>query len=165
MDLTDKQWNVVSAILPEDPVRDDGRGRPWSDPRKVLNGVLWILRTGAPWQDLPGRYGNHKTVHRRFQAWVQSGALEEVLLALARDLKDRGGIDVSECFVDGTFAPAKKGGATSERPSGARARRSWQSPTAMVFLSPFAQKARARLKSDSSAKPSIPDSLPNRPND
>ncbi|PYJ00720.1 MAG: hypothetical protein DME25_19990 [Verrucomicrobia bacterium] len=64
MDLTDQQWKVVAAILPEDPVRDDGRGRPWSDRRKVLNGVLWILRTGAPWQDLPLRYGPYQTAHR-----------------------------------------------------------------------------------------------------
>jgi len=45
MDLTDEQWQVVATILPKDPVRDDGRGRPWSDRRKVLNGVLWVLRT------------------------------------------------------------------------------------------------------------------------
>ena len=57
MDLTEEQWNVVEPILPKDPVRADRRGRPWSDRRKVLNGVLWILRTGAPWEDLPPRYG------------------------------------------------------------------------------------------------------------
>jgi transposase len=55
MDLTDAQWKVVETILPEDPVRDDGRGRPWSDRGKVLNGVLRIMRTGAPWQDMPER--------------------------------------------------------------------------------------------------------------
>src|ERR1035441_5916591 len=65
MDITDEQWKVVEAILPEDPVRDDGRGRPWSDRRKVLSGVLWILRTGAPWQDMPARYGPYQTAHRR----------------------------------------------------------------------------------------------------
>ena len=61
MDLTDEQWNMVETILPEDPVRDDGRGRPWSDRRKVLSGVLWILRTGAPWPDLPPRHGPYQT--------------------------------------------------------------------------------------------------------
>lgn len=149
MDLTDKQWDIVAAVLPEDPVREDGRGRPWSDPRIVLNGILWILRTGAPWQDLPERYGNYRTVHRRFQSWVENKALESVLLALAQDLKDRGGIDVSECFVDGSFAPAKKGGDMLERPSEARGQRSWQLLTAMVFLSPYAQKVLARQKSNS----------------
>src|SRR6202042_3503088 len=51
MDLTDQQWKIVEPILPSDLVREDGRGRPWSDRRKVLEGVLWILRTGAPWKD------------------------------------------------------------------------------------------------------------------
>ena len=146
MDLTEDQWNVIRAILPEDPVRPDRRGRPWSDRRQVLDGVLWILRTGAPWQDLPDRYGAYQTAHRRFQNWVRSGVLERVLLAIAQDLKDRGGLDLRECFIDGTFVPAKKGGAAWGRPSGARAARSWQWPTAMVFLSPYAQRVLARLK-------------------
>ncbi len=146
MDLTNEQWEVVETILPADPVRPDGRGRPWSDPRKVLNGVLWILRTGAPWKDLPPRYGPYQTVHRRFQNWVDSGAIEKVLLALAQDLKNRGGLDLKECFVDGTFVPAKKGGAWSGKPSGARAPKSWALQTAMVFLSPCGQKVLRQLK-------------------
>src|SRR5580658_2272294 len=146
MDLTDGQWNIVSTILPEDPVRDNGRGRPWSDRRKNLNGVLWILRTGAPWQDLPPRYGPHQTVHRRFQNWVKSGVMEHLLITLATHLKEAGGLDLKECFVDGTFVPAKKGGDTLGKPSGARAPRSWALQTAMVFLSPCGQKALRRLK-------------------
>src|SRR5690606_26731639 len=146
MDLTDEQWQVIDSILPKDRVRDDGRGRPWSDRRKVMNGILWILRTGAPWKDLPTRYGAYQTVHRRFQAWVRTGALEAVLLAIAQDLKDRGGLDLNECFIDGSFVPAKKGGAASGKPSGARARNSWQLRTAMVFLSPYARKVLCQLK-------------------
>jgi transposase len=146
MDLTDEQWKMVATILPEDPIRDDGRGRPWSDRRKVLSGVLWILRTGAPWQDLPPRYGSYQTAHRRFQNWVRSGVMEELLLTLAQHLKDAGGLDLKECFVDGTFVPAKKGGDWWAKPSGARAPRSWALQTAMVFLSPCGQKALHRLK-------------------
>ena len=146
MDMTDEQWNTVGAILPEDPVRPDGRGRPWSDRRTVLNGVLWILRTGAPWQDLPPRYGPYQTVHRRFQNWVRSGALERVLLRLAQHLKEAGGLDLKECFVDGTFVPAKKGGAGLGKPSGARGPRSWALQTAMVFLSPFGPRVLRQLK-------------------
>ena len=146
MDLTDQQWKVVETILPEDPVWDDGRGRPWSDRRKVLNGVLWILRTGAPWQDLPSRYGPHQTAHRRFQNGVRSGVIEKILLALAEHLKEAGGLDLKECFVDGTFVPAKKGGAALGRPSGARVPRSWALQTAMVFLSPCGQRVLRRLK-------------------
>src|SRR5262245_337813 len=146
MDLTDQQWAVVEAILPEDPVRDDGRGRPWSERRKVLNGVLWILRTGAPWQDLPPRYGSYQTAHRRFQNWVRSGVIEDILLSLAKHLQEAGGLDPKECFVDGTFVPAKKGGAWLGKPSEARAPRSWVLLTAMVFLSPYGQKVLRQLK-------------------
>lgn len=146
MDLTDKQWEIVCTILPEDPVRPDRRGRPWSDRRTVLNGILWILRTGAQWADLPERYGNYKTVHRRFQNWREQGFFEDLLVKLAEDLRDRGQLDLEECFIDGTFVPAKKGGSRSERPSGAREPRSWQSSTAMVFLSPEGQKALRRLR-------------------
>jgi transposase len=56
MDLTDEPWEVLKAIIPVPRRRPDGRGRPWRDPRVVLNGMLWIVRTGAPWQDLPPRY-------------------------------------------------------------------------------------------------------------
>ena len=146
MDLTDKQWEVIKTILPEDPVRDDRRGRPWSDRRQTLNGILWILRTGAPWQDLPERYGAPATAHRRFQSWVRDKVMEKVLLAIAQDLKDRGGWDLRECFIDGTFVPAKKGALESARPNGEKAARSWQLQTATVFLSPSTRAVLARLK-------------------
>jgi len=145
-DLTDEQWLVVNKILPPDRIRADRRGRPWSDRRTVLNGILWILRTGAPWHDLPTRYGAYQTVHRRFQGWVRAGVIEQVLLAVAQHLQEAGGLDLKECFVDGTFVPAKKGGVWSARPSGARGPRSWVWPTATVFLSPCGQKALRRLK-------------------
>ena len=70
MDLTDEQWLVLGPLLPEPPKRAHGRGRPWRDAREVLNGVLWVLRTGAPWRDLPKRYPPYQTCHRRFQRWV-----------------------------------------------------------------------------------------------
>jgi transposase len=146
MDLTEAQWNIVEPILPKDPVRADRRGRPWSNRRKVLNGVLWILRTGAPWEDLPPRYGPYQTAHRRFQNWVRSGVMEAMLMTLAQHLKAAGGLDLKECFVDGTFVPAKKGGDSSGRPSGARGPRSWAWQTAMAFLSPCGQKALRLLR-------------------
>src|SRR5580692_10386309 len=145
MDLTDAQWAVLEPTF-RPRRRPDGRGRPWSDPRAVLNGVLWVLRTGAPWHDLPPRYGPYQTAHRRFQNWVRSGVMERLLLTLAGHLKEAGGLDLKECFVDGTFVPAKKGGVWSAKPSAARAPRSWALQTAMVFLSPCGQKALRRLK-------------------
>jgi len=141
MDLSEKQWKIIEKILPVDPVRADRRGRPWSDRRSVLNGILWILRTGAHWEELPERYPPYQTVHRRFQAWNRSGVMTRLLEALAEDLKARGKIDVRECFIDGTFVGAKKGGLASVPPSGARGARSWPLQTLMVFLSPYSQRA------------------------
>jgi len=147
MDLTDEQWAVIEPLIPEEErAKEARRGRPWQDPRGVLNGVLWILRTGAPWQDLPERYPPYQTCHRRFQKWVTEGVMEHILQELAHDLKERGDLDLSECFIDGTFVVAKKGGQGWERPSGAKVRRSWQWQTALVFLSPYASQVLARMK-------------------
>jgi transposase len=147
MDLTDEQWAILEPLIPEEERSPQAkRGRPWRDPRQVLNGVLWILRTGAPWQDLPDRYPAYQTCHRRFQRWVRQGVMEAILRTLAEDLKERGSLDVRECFIDGTFVVAKKGVSGWERPSGAKVRRSWQWQTALVFLSPYASQVLARMK-------------------
>jgi hypothetical protein len=76
----------------------------------VLNGILWVLRTGAPWADLPDRYPSYQTCHRRFQQWVRCGVLKDILSLLAEALHDEGYLDVQEAFIDGSFARAKKGG-------------------------------------------------------
>ena len=140
MDLTDIQWQRIKQFIPDDPVREDGRGRRWGQQRQALDGILWILRTGAPWQDLPRRYGAPSTVHRRFQSWRKAGVLEAVLRGLARDLHERGGFDLSEGFIDGSFSAAKKGALRSARPSAARASKSWQWEMLMAFRSPFTQR-------------------------
>ncbi len=146
MDLSEAQWQAIQEFIPEDPIREDGRGRPWKDRRTVLNGVLWILRTGAPWKDLPPRYGSYQTAHRRFQGWRKAGVIEAVLHGLARDLHERGGLDLSECFIDGSFSAAKKGALKLAKPSGARAAKSWRLETLMVFLSPSTQRLLRRRK-------------------
>jgi transposase len=109
-DLTDEQWDFIGPFLPTLGRRKDGRGRPWRENRAVLNGILWILRTGAPWADLPDHYPSYQTCHRRFQQWVQSGVLKDILSVLAQALHDEGFLDLREAFIDGSFAPAKKGG-------------------------------------------------------
>ena len=63
MDRTDRQWAINEPLF-EEKGRPDGRGRPWREARAVLNGVLWVLRTGAPWHDLPDRYPAYQTCHR-----------------------------------------------------------------------------------------------------
>jgi transposase len=108
MDLTDAQWQILEPIF-RPRRRPDGRGRPWQDTRGVVNGVLWVLRTGAPWHDLPGRYPPYQTCHRRFQAWQRTEVLRRLLTRLAEDLRDRGKLDLSEAFIDASFSSAKKG--------------------------------------------------------
>lgn len=85
--------------------------------------------------------------------------MENILRAIARDLKDRDKLDVSECFIDGTFIAAKKGGLGWERPSGAKFRTSWQWQTALVFQSPYASQVLVRKR-----RPWKGFSLPTRPN-
>ena len=136
-DLTDSQWAVLNPLIPEPSRRKDGRGPPWKDRRAALNGILWILRAGAPWSDLPDRYPPYQTCHRRFQQWVGSGILMGVMEALTKDLQARGQLDVTEAFIDGSFASAKKGAQKSEKQSGARGQRSWQWQTATAFPSRY----------------------------
>lgn len=163
MDLTEAQWAILGPLLPKPRIRKDRRGRPWRDPRDVLNGILWILRTGAPWSDLPARYPSPKTCHRRFQAWRDDGTLEAVLRALAQDLEARGELDLSECFIDATYAGAKKGAPASDPPAGGKGPRSWQWQTALVFLSPYPSQVLHRMKSPSSKRPSTPSPPSARP--
>jgi transposase len=122
-DLTDEQWETLDPLIPKPRRRRDGRGRPWKSRRSVMNGVLWVLRTGAPWADLPERYPSFQTCHRRFQHWVRFGVMTRIMTALAHELSIRSAIDVSEAFIDASFAPAKKRGARSEKRNEARERR------------------------------------------
>lgn len=152
MDLTDSQWNRLAPLLPTPRRRPDGRGRPWRDPRDVLNGILRIMRTGAPWHDLPARYPPYQTCHRRFQLWARNGTLAHVLRALARELAAAGGFDLTEAFIDATFAGAKKGATASALPGRARGPESWRSQTALVFLSPLLSQVQTPPKSPSSKR-------------
>lgn len=164
-ELNDEQWAIIEPLLPQPPKREDGKGRPRRDDREVLNGILWILRSGARWQDVPPRFPPYQTCHRRFQEWVRAGVLRRVLEALAEDLRSRGKLDLSECFVDATFVSAKKGALPSARPSGAKVRSSWQWQTALVFLSPSTRRLLTRMKSPLSKRLLPSDSLRLRPTD
>src|SRR6266478_388557 len=126
MDLTEAQWQVLRPLLTPKR-RPDGRGRPWRDARAVLNGILWVLRTGAPWHDLPDRYPPYQTCHRRFQQWQRDGTLDRLLHALAEDLRTRGKLDLSETFIDASFSSAKKGALLSARLAEEKAVKSWRS--------------------------------------
>ena len=146
MDITNEQWQRIVEFIPEPKARPGQSGRPPQDARSMLNGILWILRTGAPWKDLPEQYPPRSTCHRRFQEWSRSGVFDKILTALAEDLRDRGGIDLSEGFIDGTFAPAKKGALAWARPNAAKVPKSWALQTLKVFLSPLTREALAPTK-------------------
>jgi len=148
MELKDDQWKVIEPLFPRKKPRKDGKGRPPSDFREVLEGILWILRSGARWKDLPREFPPYQTCHRWFQIWQGQGVMKKILRALATDLRDRGKLDLTETFIDGSFASAKKGAKKSAKPSGARGPRSWQLRTAQVFLSPYALRALRRMKYD-----------------
>ena len=154
MDLTDEQWAAIEKLVPGPERRRTTKkgGRPWRDPRDVLHGILWVLRTGAPWADLPARYPPYATCHRRFQKWESEGVLDRILAAVARDLHERGKVDLTEAFIDGSHAGAKKGVLLLAKLDAARRPRSWQWQTAMVFLSPSGLRVVSGMKQSSSSK-------------
>jgi transposase len=79
-DLTDAEWARLEPLLP--PQRSGKAGRPPHDHRRLLNGLLWLERTGARWCDLPSRYGKWQTVASRFYRWLRAGVWDDVLVAL-----------------------------------------------------------------------------------
>src|SRR5690349_6512723 len=128
-DLTDVQWERLKPLLPPEKPRT---GRPNHDHRLILNGILWIDRTGAPWNDLPSRYGPVGTVSSRFYRWRKAGIWQHILEALQAQADRQGRVDGSLHFVDSTIVRAhqhaagarkaggEKGGSTTRR-SAARA--------------------------------------------
>ncbi|MEL6850487.1 MAG: transposase [Bacteroidota bacterium] len=99
MKLTNGQWEAIQDFfLAPEPGKV---GRPRQDIRSVINGILWICRTGAKWRSLPSIYPPYQTCHRYFQQWNSEGLWDQILYALAQDLKARGKIDIEECFIDG----------------------------------------------------------------
>jgi transposase len=146
MDISDKQWDLLKDLLVIAPKRLDNRGRPRQEIRSVFNGILWILHTGAPWKEIPGRYPPYQTCHWYFQDWVNTGTWDKVLWMLAKDLKDRGKIDITECFIDGTFASAKKEALVLAKLREVKIPRTWQSQTLLVFLSPYGPPEQALMK-------------------
>ena len=158
MQLTDEQWSVIAPLIPIPKPRKDRKGRPRVPARAVLNGILWILWTGAPWKALPSEFPPYQTCHRRMQEWVSDRVFWKILKALAEDLRDRGKIDLTEAFIDATHAGAKRGATSSESPDVAQPPRSWQSQTLAVLRSPLGLRAVRAVKRSSSKKRSATDS-------
>lgn len=149
--LTDRQWKLTQSHLPPRKLNAKG-GRPWTDDRRCFEGILWILWTGAPWSELPSQYGSSTTCWRRLREWEEKGVLLELWRAFLAQLNERGKIPWDECFVDGSFAPAKKGGHASARPNAARARSGWFWQMAWVLRWEHTWTRRLPRRSSSSAK-------------
>lgn len=157
MDVTDKQWTLLEPLLSGPKKwKPGGRGRPPRPPRQIVNGILWVMRTGAPWHDMPGRYPSYSTCFRRFEQWRDDGTLKKALTILYEDLRERGKVDDVESFIDGTYVGAKKGDLVSGVVVPVRRPRSWQLQTALVFLDPLASQMVQDTMSLSSTKPSKP---------
>lgn len=131
--LTDKQWEKIEPLLPALPRGEQG-GRPWADNRRVLEGILWVLKTGARWQDLPLEYPSPSTCWRRLRQWEEEDVWLSIWRAFLAELDDRGHLEWEETFADATFVPAKKGAPQSGKLRGGRAQSFWWWSTARVFL-------------------------------
>ncbi len=111
-ELTDAQWERIAPLLPPQKPRT---GRPAEDHRRVLNGLLWILRTGAPWEGLPTRYGPVGTVSSRLYRWRKAGVFDRVLRRLKAQADARGELDWDLHFVDATVVRAHQHAAGARR--------------------------------------------------
>jgi len=131
--LSETQWQKIQPLLPK--LKRRRRGRPAKSNRVVLEGILWVLKTGARWRDLPKEIGVSPSVcWKRLRRWDQQGVWLRIWRAFLSELDQRGRLDWRESFLDGSFAPAKKGATESAKPSVARAQSGWWWSTAKVFL-------------------------------
>jgi transposase len=120
-ELTEAQW---AQLAPLPPPEKPGTGKPNKAHRVVLDGILWKLRTGAPWRDLPARYGPWSTVYSRFWRWQRAGVWDRLFAAVQRQADAAGRLDWAIHFVDGTVirahqhAVGARGGTRRRRRSG-----------------------------------------------
>lgn len=127
--LLDEQWLLIEDLFPWEPPSRAG-GRPPVPPRAVLEALLWLLRNGGRWQDLPEGSPSESTCRRRLKEWTDSGLLVEVWSRLVELAEELGEIDWEQLIADGTFCRAKKGGTASASATKAAGRPRWSSWTA-----------------------------------
>jgi len=116
-ELSDEAWVRIVDLL---PTGGDAGGRPWNDHRRTINGVFWILRTGAPWRDLPERFGSWNSVYGRFNRWSKDGTFDLIVEALQSELDAEGKIDRDLWCLDGSSVRATRAAAGGGK-KGARA--------------------------------------------
>jgi transposase len=115
-ELSEQEFALLQPLLP--PERSGRKGKPYRSHRNVLNGIFWILGTGAPWRDLPERYGPWKTVYDRFRRWSKNGLFQRMLAALEAQARRAERIDFEFSAVDGSNVRAHRcaGGARKKGP-------------------------------------------------
>ena len=112
-DLSEAEWRVLDSLLP--PIQGR-RGRPPLDRRATINGILWRLRTGAPWRDVPERYGEWNSIARFFRRWCQNGLWEVIATTLAEAMADNRHHSIDSTTVRGHVSAAgAKGGLANKR--------------------------------------------------
>ncbi len=109
--LTDEQWELIEPLIPASTAKT---GRPPKDRRLMLDGIFWVLATGAPWRDLPERFGPFQNVHRYFSNWRKAGVFAKVIEALQVKLDNRGLIDWELWCVDGSSVRATRAAAGAD---------------------------------------------------
>ena len=97
-DLSEAEWRVLRDLLPIDAA-NRGAGRPPEEKRSIINGILWRLRCGTPWRDVPPKYGNWNTIYRRFRRWSEAGVWEAVSVTLAEIMADSGHYSIDSTTV------------------------------------------------------------------
>jgi transposase len=110
--LTDEQWELIQPWIPQKSART---GRPPKDPRQMLNAIFWILGTGAPWRDLPERFGPFQTVHRYYSDWRCEGVFGKIVEKLQIKLDEQGLIDWQLWCVDGASVRAARAAAGADK--------------------------------------------------
>ncbi len=111
-ELTDEQWERIKPLLPAEKPKT---GRPNKDHRQIINGIIWVLKSGAPWRDLPERYGKVGTVSSRFYRWVAAGVWQKVLDRLRGEADDVGEVDWELHMLDGSVVRAHQHAAGAKK--------------------------------------------------
>jgi len=123
-ELTDEQWGMIEPLLP----RPSPGGR-WDDHRTALDGMMWVLKSGSLWRDMPERYGSRKSVYDRFRRWTDDGTIDKILERLKYRLDEEGYIDWDVWCVDGSNVRAHISAAGASEASKKTGRTSlWTTP-------------------------------------
>jgi transposase len=111
-ELSDEQWKRLELLLPAQKPRT---GRPNLGHRQIINGILWVLRTGAPWRDMPERYGSWSTVASRFYRWREAGIWERIWSQIQSDADEQDKLDWEIHLLDGTVIRAHQHAAGAKK--------------------------------------------------